>query len=49
MERVATFSRARDLNDLPLLEDLRETLESELGTELRSAIEIAMEKTKHLS
>lgn len=41
--------REKDLNDLPLLEDFREEFEKKMRTEPKTALEIALEKTKNLS
>jgi hypothetical protein len=41
--------REKDLNDLPLLEDFQEEFEKKMRTEPKSALEIALEKTKNLS
>jgi len=41
--------REKDLNDLPLLEDFQEEFEKKMRTEPKSALELALEKTKNLS
>ncbi len=37
--------RQKDLNDLPLLEDFRDEFEKAAGLELRTAVDIALERT----
>ncbi|MGI8787829.1 MAG: hypothetical protein ACR2HG_08735 [Pyrinomonadaceae bacterium] len=42
-------NREKDLNDLPLLEDFQEEYERKMRGEPKTALEIALEKTKDLS
>jgi predicted nucleotidyltransferase len=42
-------NREKDLNDLPLLEDFRQEFEKRNRSELKTALELALEKTKNLT